>query len=229
MKCGLAASEEHLDTTAPEISTVIFDCGRVITMDQDSACARAMADFFCPSADLAEFIAKYTLERPPYDQGLIDAFTYWNNVGAHYGTSVFAEDVSKLIRWDMQSWFTINAETVSIIQELKRCDFRLMILSNMNEEGKAEMFGASRYCGEIDWISLFDDILLSCDLLQLKPQEEIYRTCVERAGTDAEACLFIDDSPANIQAARECGLHGIVFSHASQLRSTLRDSYRLLN
>lgn len=218
-----------MDTTTPKISTVIFDCGRVITMDQDSACIRAMADFFSPSADLAEFIAKYTLERPAYDQGLIDAFTYWDNVGRHYGKTVSAEDVSKLIRWDMRSWFTINPETVSIIQDLKRRDFRLMILSNMNEEGKAEMFGASRYCGETDWISLFDDILLSCDLFQLKPQEEIYRTCVTRAGTEAEACLFIDDSPANIQAARECGLNGIVFNHASQLRITLRDSYCLLN
>lgn len=229
MNCSVIASEDHLDTTVPEISTIIFDCGRVITMDQDRTYARAMADFFNPFGDLEEFIALYTKERPAYDQGFIDAFTYWNKVGRHYDITVSSKDLSQLIHWDMRSWFTINAETVSIIQDLKRSDVKLMILSNMNEEGKAEMFGASRYCGEIDWIGLFDDILLSCDLFQLKPQEEIYRTCIERAGMNAETCLFIDDSPANIQAARESGLHGIVFSNASQLRSTLRDNYRLLN
>lgn len=229
MKCSLIASEEHLNTKVPEISTIIFDCGRVITMDQDRTCARAMAEFFNPSGDLEEFIAIYTKERPAYDQGFIDSFTYWNNVGKHYRTAVSTKDMSKLIFLDMRSWFTINAETVNIIQELKRRNLKLMILSNMNVEGKAEMFGASRYCGEIDWIGLFDDILLSCDLFQLKPQKEIYKTCIERAGMNAEACLFIDDSPANIQAARECGLHGIVFSNPRQLRSTLRDNYRLLN
>lgn len=226
--CCLAASEEFLKTTVPTISTVIFDCGRVITLDQDPKHARAMADFFKPSSDLSEFIEIYTLERPAYDQGFIDALTYWNNVGRHYGMSVSVPDVSRLITLDMRSWFSINAETVAIIQELKRRNFRLMILSNMNEEGKAEMFGASRYCGEIDWIRLFDDILLSCDLFQLKPQQEIYKTCIARAGTQADACLFIDDSPTNIQAARECGLHGIVFSHPSQLREALRNEYRLL-
>jgi putative hydrolase of the HAD superfamily len=44
-----------------------------------------------------------------------------------------------------------------------------------------------------------------------KPEPEIYGITLERLGLPAEACIFLDDLEVNVQAAREAGMHGIVY------------------
>lgn len=208
------------------IKTVIFDCGRVITFDQNLQIAEKMGQLVGAAPDA--FDAVYKAERTEYDRGTLSATEYWNKVARHFGLTLDAALVAELIELDMDSWFTINPETVAIIQELKSLGYRLLILSNMNVEGKSRMFGASRFCGAVDWIGLFDDVVLSCDLALLKPEPAIYHSCLERALASPRECVFIDDTPANVVAARECGMHGVVFSHAGHLRLVLKSEYRVL-
>jgi putative hydrolase of the HAD superfamily len=211
---------------APSIKTVIFDCGRVLTLDQDKAMADRMAEII--GAPPEEFAKAYSAERGEYDRGTMTAAVYWNLVAGHFGNSVDTESLERLVELDMDSWFTINPETVAIIKEIKAGGRRLLILSNMNLEGKLRLLGSSRYLDGEDWVNLFDEILLSCDLQMLKPRREIYRACLERAQAEAGECLFIDDLPANVEAARNCGIHSVVFKDARSLRAILADEYQVL-
>ena len=52
----------------------------------------------------------------------------------------------------------------------------------------------------------------------LKPDPEIYRRAIARFGVDPAATLFVDDKPANVEAARGLGLNGEVFGGVDRLR-----------
>jgi 2-haloacid dehalogenase len=54
-----------------------------------------------------------------------------------------------------------------------------------------------------------------------KPDPRIFEHLVERFGIAPAAALFIDDSPANVDAARALGFSAIRFTDATALRSEL--------
>lgn len=219
---------KSMNPGSSRITTVIFDCGSVITFDQNWEYLCRMAE--CFNADPMRFKEVYVRERPGYDRGVLSAMEYWQRVASHFiagnskdsskgisGKGISGTEVEKLIELDMKSWFTINPDVVALIAELKRKGLQLVVLSNMNEEGKRWMYGPARYCEGIDWISLFDQIMLSCDLKLLKPEPQIYAACLSRAGALPGHCVFIDDSEANVRAAQALGIHAIRFESAKQL------------
>ncbi|MFA5852096.1 MAG: HAD family phosphatase [Spirochaetales bacterium] len=208
------------------IKTIIFDCGRVITQDQNPEIAGKMAAII--GAGPGEFAHAYAAGRAEYDRGTMSAVDYWNRVAGRFGRQIGPDHHALLVQLDMDSWFTINGETIALIRALKTRGYRLLILSNMNVEGKERMYGQARILDGEDWVALFDDVLLSCDLRQLKPKPEIYRSCLERAAAQPGECLFIDDIPANVEAARASGMHSIHFTGAKELAFILAEKYKAL-
>ncbi len=55
----------------------------------------------------------------------------------------------------------------------------------------------------------------------LKPALPSYQAVLEKTGYRAQQCLFIDDRPKNVEAARRVGMKAIHFQHAGQLESDL--------
>ncbi len=208
-----------------EITAVIFDCGQVITHAQNKDIARTMAELL--GIPWKEFPRAYTSVRGEYDRGTLDARSYWDMVAAPFGKKVDQDLAARLAVLDMDSWFSINIEVVDIIIRLKKEGYRLLMLSNMNWEGKERMFGSARVAQGRDWIAVFDEILLSCDLGLLKPEPEIYRVCLEKARAEPERCLFIDDMPGNIAGARTAGMQTILFKDGMSLGTMLTEGYGL--
>jgi putative hydrolase of the HAD superfamily len=66
-----------------------------------------------------------------------------------------------------------------------------------------------RYKLPID--ELFEVVVDSAFVGTRKPEPEIYAITLERLGLPAAACAFVDDLEVNVEAARETGMHGIVF------------------
>ena len=211
--------------TQAAIRTIIFDCGRVLTCDQDQAMAQAMADSL--GAGLEEFRAVYAAERNEYDRGTESARRYWDRVASRWGRQLDEAGLERMVDLDMDSWFTINAATVALAAELKARGYRLLVLSNMNLEGKIRLLGPARFLDGKDWLSEFDEVILSCDLGLLKPERPIYEACLQRTRAPAEACLFIDDIEANILAARSLGMKGVVFTDVPSLRKILERDYHI--
>ena len=58
---------------------------------------------------------------------------------------------------------------------------------------------------------LFDDIVVSGEVKLVKPDPRIYWVVLERTARTADECLFIDDSEANVAAARQLGFRTIRF------------------
>lgn len=72
------------------------------------------------------------------------------------------------------------------------------------------------------FLATFDGIIVSGDERLLKPDPAIYRLLLSRYGLEAEDCLFIDDSPANVEGARSVGMHAIRFVDDMDLAAELR-------
>lgn len=71
-------------------------------------------------------------------------------------------------------------------------------------------------------LSLFEDIVISGVERLAKPDPAIYRLLCDRNGIAARDCLFIDDSPANVAAARDLGMDAVHFTGAADLAADLR-------
>ncbi len=105
--------------------------------------------------------------------------------------------------------------TVEILKRLKQAGYPLYGLSNWS----AETFPYARQ--RVDFVNLFDDIIISGEVLSIKPEPEFFEVALRRIGRPARECLFIDDSRANIEQARRMGFATIHFLSAEQLEKEL--------
>jgi putative hydrolase of the HAD superfamily len=105
-----------------------------------------------------------------------------------------------------------------LVQELKELGYGIYLLSNASVR-------QHEYWPRVPASRFFDGKLISADVHVIKPQPEIYRLCLEKFGLEAESCFFIDDSPANIEGALNCGIAGAVFhGDVAWLRRDLRSA-----
>lgn len=68
---------------------------------------------------------------------------------------------------------------------------------------------------------LADHVVNSSRIGIAKPDPRIYHIAAERAAAPAERCLFVDDRQENIDAARACGMSGLLFREPADLRAAL--------
>ena len=103
-----------------------------------------------------------------------------------------------VIKTEIEAARKIDPEVLKLIEQLK-LSYKLAILSNAGREEIAVL-----YDNGID--KLFDTILISQDCGLIKPDPKIYELCVQRLGTSADQCLFIDDSSENVSVAGRVGM-----------------------
>ena len=73
-------------------------------------------------------------------------------------------------------------------------------------------------------LQLIDRYIVSADVHIVKPDPAIFRQALGRFGIAPTSTTFIDDNPANVQAATDLGMKGIVFTNAGDLRIKLKQS-----
>lgn len=60
-------------------------------------------------------------------------------------------------------------------------------------------------------MDMFDGIMVSSRVHLVKPDARIYELLCDTYGLQPSECIFIDDMQANVEAARACGMAGVVF------------------
>ena len=65
---------------------------------------------------------------------------------------------------------------------------------------------------EASFSLIFDGILFSGPIRLAKPSPKIYSHFLRKFDLKAEECFFIDDLEPNINAAKEAGMGGLVFT-----------------
>jgi 2-haloacid dehalogenase len=111
--------------------------------------------------------------------------------------------------------------SVEVLADLRAAGVPLYALTN----GSAETFAITR--GRFEFLEWFDGVVVSGEERLIKPDPAIFQLLLDRFGLAPEAALFVDDSEANVAAARELGLDAVAFSGPDQLRREL-EARRLL-
>ncbi len=108
-------------------------------------------------------------------------------------------------------------ETVDVLAALHQRKVPLLALTNWSAE--TFPYVLERY----DFFGWFQGIVLSGHEKTKKPDRRIYQMLLDRYGITAHDAVFIDDNEANVAAAREVGLHGLLFTTAQTLRRDLEE------
>ncbi len=100
-----------------------------------------------------------------------------------------------------------NEAMVELMRELRDEGYRMALLTNNVREWE------SRWRALLPIDEIFELVIDSSSVGMRKPDPEIYELTLERLGDGISAaeCLFIDDIPGNVDAARELGMSAVQF------------------
>ena len=105
--------------------------------------------------------------------------------------------------------------SIELVEQLHRRGIPLFAITNFG----AEFWAGFRPTAPV--FDLFEDIVVSGVEKLAKPDPAIFARAESRFGHDAAAMLFIDDNPANIEAAAECGWQVHHFNDSPTLEADL--------
>ncbi|MBS0855591.1 MULTISPECIES: glucose-1-phosphatase [unclassified Tatumella] len=107
----------------------------------------------------------------------------------------------------------VRDDTLAQMHALRAAGHRVVILSNTNNLHCT--FWPQQY-PQIEQAA--DAVYLSQQLKMRKPEAAIYQTVLEKEGFAAMDAVFFDDNQANIDAARQAGIHSVLVSGPESIR-----------
>jgi len=195
------------------LRAVVFDFGMVLSGQPDQEAYEAMLRI--TGLDRGRFETLYWADRLDYDAGKLTGRAFWQKLVRDAGLKLDAVQIEELHRQDAIHWTTQNPAMLAWAAQLKAHGLLIAILSNMGDSVLANMQK------KFDWLSRFDVLVWSFQLGMVKPDPAIYHHLIEKLGTRAEETLFLDDRPANVEAAEAIGIRAIRFTTIEQLRKDL--------
>ena len=192
------------------IKNVIFDLGKVLINN-----------------DPSEYLRKYGYGEEKY-QALLDAIwtdSLWGDMDiAKYESfkdiiEIYVEKHKELEpelrRFFAEDWMELYVaydDTVKFYNEVYEQGYDIYLLTNFSKDGYEYI------SNKFDFFKKAKGAVVSSHLKIAKPDIRIYQYLLETYNLNPDECIFIDDSVANINAANELGIHGIVYTDIEDLR-----------
>jgi putative hydrolase of the HAD superfamily len=193
------------------MKTIVFDFGNVIGYFDHHRAARNVAAHTGLSADFLYQHMFDALLTDEYESGRISSAEFLRRLRERVQMSCPDE----LLGPAFADIFWANEDVCALVPKLKG-RYRLLIGSNTTE------LHAIQFKRQFaDTLRHFDALVLSHEIGARKPKAAFFQHCQQLAGCAAEECAFIDDLSANVEGARACGWHGIVYTDASDLHARL--------
>lgn len=186
------------------IDAVVLDLGGVvIDLKRDNAVA-ALKELGLKEAD--EMLDTYRQTGPflALETGRLTAGEFFDLIREMIGDP-------KVTDTQMQTAFNrflidIPAERLEAIRALRARGYRVFALSNTNPV-MYHSWIAGRFRQEgLQINDYFDGIVTSFEEGACKPDPVIFNRLLNRYSLDGSRTLFLDDGPANVEAARACGI-----------------------
>ena len=102
-----------------------------------------------------------------------------------------------------------------LLTELKTRGYHLYGLTNWSYKVYAVM-------ERLPIFRLLEGTVISSEEHLIKPDPRIYQCLIDRYELQPSESIFVDDKQKNVDAAKACGMGGLLFTSADQLRSDLQ-------
>jgi putative hydrolase of the HAD superfamily len=191
--------------------TVIFDLGKVLIHFDFQPGYRSLEEF-CPysAAQIPQRMASTGLVDR-FETGLVEPRAFFDELRGILDLRVDYEGFRGI--WN--GIFTEPLIPESLLEGLA-ARYRLLLLSNTNAL-HFEMLRERYY----PLLRHFHGLVLSHEVHAMKPNPEIYRAAIQRAGCLPGECFYTDDIPAFVEAGRAMGLDAVRFENLAQLEREL--------
>jgi len=195
-----------------DIALVIWDIGNVLIRWDVRALYRTI---FEDPDEMERFLAEvWTTERnlrcdrgDPYEVVIAEAVAEF----PHYEGAIRAA----FDRW-IETIPGAVPGSIELLRELRATGTSMWALSHFSPETFPKLDGRYPHFDELD------GLVLSGHVGIVKPDPEIYRIVLKRAGVAAHHAVFFDDSPVNVEGARAVGIEARLFTDAATARRDLR-------
>jgi len=187
------------------IRSFIFDIGNVLLpYDFNRALRRIEARSRHPLSHLA---ASYPPLQNSYETGHISLTEF---VERSIALMEFEGTASEFIAaW--QAIFEENPAMFRLVERLRK-RYPLYLLSNTND------IHLNYINARYPIFASFTDAVYSHRVGCMKPSHSIYEIATRQFDVEPGETVFIDDLPANVAAARECGFHAFQYDHRQHQR-----------
>ncbi len=194
------------------IKNIIFDIGNVLT---DFRWREFLEDKGFDDAKIKE-IEKATVMSPYWNEFDRGALSYDEVMKLFEKENPDIRDDLYKAFGDIHGMVTKRDYAIPWIESLKKAGYKVYYLSNFSEKAFYE-------CADsLDFLPYCDGGILSYRELLIKPDEKIYDLLCKRYSLDPSECVFIDDTPRNIEAGEKYGINGIVFKTYDQVNNDLK-------
>jgi len=124
---------------------------------------------------------------------------------------MFDDEFLPLIKAWVLNW-KMDEELLSFAKKLGK-RYTVAVLSN------SEQSYEEKYDGRLS--KVFWPIVYSHRVRMVKPDKEMFEYCLKKLGLAAEECVVVDDAPENIKAAKELGMHAVLYKNLNDLEKQL--------
>ena len=192
---------------AAQVDGVVFDFGGVISVSPREGWSLYP---FCAARGVgrAAVDAGWARYRHLWDGGFISFEEMYRRMFADAGVGISDADLAELWEIDAVAWIRdLRADTLELMRALKARGRRIGILTNMSPDFHERLFvpraAASRALADAEVVSGLERLY--------KPERPIYDLMARRMGLPPGRLLFVDDTPANVEAARGYGWQAEVY------------------
>ena len=201
----------EIERACAAVDGVVFDFGGVFTVSPLAGEWPVYAYCAKCGVDRAAVDRGWKNYRHLWDGGFIPFSELYRRTFADAGVTLDDAQVDDLWELDAVGWIrTLRDDTLALMRHLKASGKKLGVLSNMSPDFHERLFVPR--CAA--YRALLDAEVISGLELLYKPEEPIYRLTERRMDLPPDRLLFLDDTEANVLAARAFGWHAEVYPPA---------------
>lgn len=193
------------------IKNIVFDVGQVLMSYTPENYLKNLGFSEKTVQTLRKAIFESTLWEAS-DRGILSTEEIWN--GFRKNAPGFEKEV-QMVYDNLGDVVELMPYAEGWIKNLKEQGYHLYILSNYAEH----TYQLSSH--KMKFLPYMDGTLFSYVYKMAKPDHEIYETLCTMYQLNPGKTVFFDDREENIEGAKACGIHGILFQNHEQAKKDL--------
>ena len=193
------------------IENIIFDVGNVLV---DYGWENYLRGYGFPEEKFQK-IADATFRNPVWeeqDRAMHDESWYVDRFVE--SAPEYEKEIREVIRRDSEC-IHLKDYAETWVKYLKNQGYHLYVLSNYGS------YMLDRTKQDMTFLKYMDGVIFSCDVHEIKPEADIYKTLLKRFNLKPEKSVFLDDREVNCEGARKAGIRAIQFKDLKQAAGEL--------